>query len=239
MFINLIQLTDRKACIRWAFTVDKGFPLTNTVNVSSFSVVIRLPNQDRFVSSGDESGVKWTSSEETEENWIEHFRWINVSIVGYNQGCVPCNFLLWNLGLPRKLFLILVSLVFQSWPPVLLHVDPVITGGGAPICGEPGGVITTTIKGMLKIFMSAYYRFSFNWCKSQEQFLNDSEIGLTITIVWFSKQWNSYCWTRIGSMMNWRWLLFSIRYLVWCSTNRRRWVCWMSNRSWWRRPRYS
>jgi hypothetical protein len=57
-------ITDRKACIRSALTVASGFPLTRMVNVSSFSVVIRLPNQDFLVSSGDDSGVKWTSSDE-------------------------------------------------------------------------------------------------------------------------------------------------------------------------------
>lgn len=50
--------TDKKAWMRWALTVDNGFPFTSTVNVSSFSVVIKLPNHDRFVNSGDESGVK-------------------------------------------------------------------------------------------------------------------------------------------------------------------------------------
>lgn len=35
------------------------------MNVSSFSVVIKLPNQDRLVSSGDESGVRYTSSDDT------------------------------------------------------------------------------------------------------------------------------------------------------------------------------
>lgn len=77
------SLTDRKAWIRWAFTVDKGFPFTRTVNVSSFSVVIRLPNQDRFVSSGDESGVKWTSSEETIEKQF--------LIVENNDGQLACD----------------------------------------------------------------------------------------------------------------------------------------------------
>ena len=57
--------TDKNACIRWALTVANGLPLTKTVNVSSFSVVIRLPNQDFFVSSGDDSGVRCTSSVET------------------------------------------------------------------------------------------------------------------------------------------------------------------------------
>jgi len=61
---NNIVLTDKKACIKSALTVANGFPFTNIVNVSSFSVVIRLPNQDFFVNSGDDSGVKWTSSED-------------------------------------------------------------------------------------------------------------------------------------------------------------------------------
>lgn len=38
----------------------------------------------------------------------------------------PCIFLLWNRGLPKKLFLILVSLVFQSCCPEAGQVDPVI-----------------------------------------------------------------------------------------------------------------
>lgn len=51
--------------MRCALTVANGFPFTRTVNVSSFSVVIKFPNHDRFVSSGDESGVKYTSSDDT------------------------------------------------------------------------------------------------------------------------------------------------------------------------------
>ena len=34
-----------------------GFPFTIMVYVSSFSVDIKLPNQDRFVNSGEGSGV--------------------------------------------------------------------------------------------------------------------------------------------------------------------------------------
>lgn len=45
-----------------------GFPLTKMVKVSSFSVVIKFPNQDRLVNSGDDSGVRCTSSAETELN---------------------------------------------------------------------------------------------------------------------------------------------------------------------------
>lgn len=59
------QLTDKNAWIKWALTVAMGLPLTRIVKVSSFSVVMRFPNQERFVSSGDDSGVKWTSSAET------------------------------------------------------------------------------------------------------------------------------------------------------------------------------
>lgn len=59
------------------------------------------------------------------------------------QKLLPCNFLRWNLGLPKKLFLILVNLVFHSWPPaVALHADAVIAGDGAFKCGDPGGVMT-------------------------------------------------------------------------------------------------
>lgn len=68
---------------------------------------------------------------------------------------LPWSFLRWNRGLPRKLFLIFVSLVFHNWPPALLQVEPVITGGCAatgapPIWGEPGGVIT--MKQKIKYF---------------------------------------------------------------------------------------
>lgn len=62
--VEIVLLTDRKAWIRSALTEARGFPLTSTVNVSSFSEVIRLPNQDFFVSSGEDSGVRPTSSED-------------------------------------------------------------------------------------------------------------------------------------------------------------------------------
>lgn len=60
----IYALTDKKACIRSAFTLARGLPFTNIVNVSSFSVVIKLPNQDFLVNSGEDSGVRWTSSED-------------------------------------------------------------------------------------------------------------------------------------------------------------------------------
>lgn len=50
--------------MRSAFTVARGFPFTKIVKVSSFSVVMRLPNQDFLVSSGEDSGVRCTSSDE-------------------------------------------------------------------------------------------------------------------------------------------------------------------------------
>ena len=34
-----------------------AFPFTTTVYVSSFSVDIKLPNQERLVNSGEDSGV--------------------------------------------------------------------------------------------------------------------------------------------------------------------------------------
>lgn len=68
-FLSLqLCLTDKNACIKCALTVEMGFPLTKMVKVSSFSVVIKFPNQDRLVNSGDDSGVRCTSSAETELN---------------------------------------------------------------------------------------------------------------------------------------------------------------------------
>lgn len=37
--------------------MDNGFPVIKIVNVSSFSEAIKLPNQDFFVISGEDSGV--------------------------------------------------------------------------------------------------------------------------------------------------------------------------------------
>ena len=42
-----------------------GFPLTIMVYVSSFSVDIKLPNQDRFVNSGEGSGVGFSDISST------------------------------------------------------------------------------------------------------------------------------------------------------------------------------
>lgn len=58
--LNKKKLTDKKACIKSALTLANTFPFTRMVNVSSFSVVIKLPNHDFFVSSGEESGVRCT-----------------------------------------------------------------------------------------------------------------------------------------------------------------------------------
>lgn len=72
-------LTERKAWIKSALTVAKAFPFTKIVKVSSFSVVMRLPNQDFLVSSGEDSGVKWTSSEEAKviSEWISKIWYFN------------------------------------------------------------------------------------------------------------------------------------------------------------------
>ena len=59
--------------MRSALSEASGFPFTSTVRLSSFSEVIKLPNHDFFVSSGEDSGVNPTSSEEAER--------INQSIV--------------------------------------------------------------------------------------------------------------------------------------------------------------
>lgn len=64
---RLWLLTDRNAWMRSAFTDANGFPLTRTVKVSSFSDVIRLPNHDFLVNSGDDSGVRPTSSDDAKE----------------------------------------------------------------------------------------------------------------------------------------------------------------------------
>ena len=53
-----------------------GFSLTIIVYVSSRSVDMRLPNQERFVSSGEASGVWLNSSAKTEEN--NHVIFINI-----------------------------------------------------------------------------------------------------------------------------------------------------------------
>ena len=45
-----------------------GFPLTIMVYVSSFSVDIKLPNQDRFVNSGEGSGVGFSDISSTIKN---------------------------------------------------------------------------------------------------------------------------------------------------------------------------
>lgn len=53
----MFLLTESKAWIRSAFTVDNGFPVIRMVKVSSFSEAIKLPNQDFLVISGEDSGV--------------------------------------------------------------------------------------------------------------------------------------------------------------------------------------
>lgn len=147
-------LTERKAWMRSALILARGFPFTTTVYVSSFSVDIRLPNQDLFVSSGEDSGVwctlttsrKWRNSikilfvsfhakvtasiqDRTEPSEIEGGggKLSSTPLTISNQSLpdqqLPCIFLRWNLGLPRKLFLIELSRDLQ-WTAE----------------GEPGGV---------------------------------------------------------------------------------------------------
>lgn len=93
IIVKFIYFTDKNACIKSALTLANGFPLTSIVNVSSFSVAIKLPNHDLFVNSGDESGVKCTSS------------------------VLVSNLRLWNLGEPRNEFLIVVKRDLQWWAP--------------------------------------------------------------------------------------------------------------------------
>lgn len=54
---------------------------------------------------------------------------INLNQIEMNE--LPCSFLRWNRGLPRKLFFIFVNRVFHSWLLALLHVEAVIAGDGA------------------------------------------------------------------------------------------------------------
>ena len=51
--------------MRSALMDANGFPLTIMVYVSSFSVDIKLPNQDRFVNSGEGSGVGFSDISST------------------------------------------------------------------------------------------------------------------------------------------------------------------------------
>jgi len=77
LYVPPWPLTDKKAWIRSAFTVANGFPRTKIVYASSRSDPIKLPNQERFVSSGEPSGVRWTSSLEAESKLIN----INNSVI--------------------------------------------------------------------------------------------------------------------------------------------------------------
>lgn len=124
------------------------------------------------------------------------------------KGCsfniLPCNFLRWNRGLPKKLFLMFVSRVFHSWLLALLQVDAVIAGDGVfpafapPWCGEFGaGPRGRRRKIMLSILVEEAKNIKL----------------LTIAILWFLEQTNSYCWTWVGSMMGTRLLLIVI--FVW------------------------
>lgn len=88
MFLNYSRaqyaflLTESRACIKSAFTVDNGFPVIKMVNVSSFSEVIKLPNQDFLVISGEDSGVGlYTGSISTVDMKIETQNNINNSNV--------------------------------------------------------------------------------------------------------------------------------------------------------------
>lgn len=125
MYINKYgyMLTDKKAWIKSAFTLANGFPLTRTVNVSSFSVVIRLPNHDLFVNSGEDSGVRWTLEEKGKNSnsilLIENSKgWNRIGIdkrkrFGIRKfltsSVLVSNLRRWNLGLPRKEFFNVVN----------------------------------------------------------------------------------------------------------------------------------
>lgn len=74
-----------------------GLSLMTTKICSSFSRLMKLPNQDFLASSGDDSGVK----------------------LDISSGVGTCNFRRWKRGDPRKLFLIELSRVLHGIPPML------------------------------------------------------------------------------------------------------------------------
>lgn len=82
---------ERKAWTMSALIELSGLSLIKTKICSSFSSVMKLPNQDRFTSSGLDSGVKLDIS----------------SDVG------TCSLRLWKRGEPRRLFLNELSLDLQ------------------------------------------------------------------------------------------------------------------------------
>lgn len=57
---------------------------------------------------------------------------------------ILCIFLLWKRGLPRKLFLILVNLVFHNWPPPLAG-PPCWLELDTPRCGDAGWTIADCV----------------------------------------------------------------------------------------------
>ena len=81
------RLTERKAWMRSALILAKGFPFTTTVYVSSFSVDIRLPNQDLFVSSGEDSGVWCTLT--TSRKWRNSIKILFVSFHAKVTASIP------------------------------------------------------------------------------------------------------------------------------------------------------
>jgi hypothetical protein len=130
--------------MRCAFTVDSGLPFTRIVNVSSFSVAIRLPNHDFFVNSGEDSGVRCTSSVDTKTSGKRETdapAWVLIVVDSL------CIFLLWNRGLPRKLFLMFVKRVFHICPP--LAGPPCWLALLPPRCGDAGWTIADCVIGSL------------------------------------------------------------------------------------------
>lgn len=124
------------------------------VNVSSFSVVIRLPNHDFFVSSGEESGVRCTFVEQSEARLISILCFLRFVEKGEKSreptsSALVSNLRRWNRGLPRNEFLMVVNLDRQWWA-----LDP------APVCGEPGGV-TPTATTAKRTILYLYHRVSF------------------------------------------------------------------------------
>lgn len=71
---------------------------------------------------------------------------VTISSFAGNISYIPCIFLRWKRGLPKKLFLMLVSRVFQSCPPGVLQGEPGIPGLLLFIMGDPLGFTTVRRK---------------------------------------------------------------------------------------------
>lgn len=123
---------------------------------------------------------------------------------------LPCNFLLWNLGLPRKLFLIFVKRVFHNCPPGALQGEPGGTTALLFIKGEAVGFIT--VKETLKTLPSLKYLKK-----------------LTTICLWIMKHAYGNCGTWIGTVMYCWGAIWSSRTSRWHTAGL---YCWWAFMTW-------